>query len=245
MFWIPNKLLEIFWVLALIGVISYSIYTKWYDSLSSGEFWVLLFVLLVQIKHIIPESIKSYIIYTCNKIFSGKFFDVKLDYTIRFSSEIKENNWIYLLLEDKLRWETKTFIKSADGLFLFGEWMKIRYQNDIEDNEQYLHISIFNNQYTISSLEKDLHYYQRILWIIKDSIQVKDQSISSSIEVNSFYTPEYLLKRYSKWYDQLEVKIEDHILIKRNSDHEVLRIESWWNIDDFTDALKKYIKLAL
>lgn len=245
MFWIPNKLLEIFWVLSLIGVISYSIYTKWYDSFSSGEFWVLLFVLLVQIKYIIPESVKSYIIYTCNKIFSGKFFDVKLDYTINFSSEIKDQNGIFLLLEEKLRSENKAFIKSADGLFIFDGRMKIRYENNIENDEQYLHISISNNQYAIASLEKDLHYYKRIFWIIKDSIQVKDQSISSSIEVNSFYTPEYLLKRYSKGYDQLEVKIEDHILIKRNADHEVLRIESWWNIDDFTDALKKYIKLAL
>lgn len=245
MFWIPSKLVDILWVLSLICVLSYSLYNKWTESFTSGEFWVLSFVLFIQVKHIIPENIKSYIIYTYNKVFSGKYFDVNLQYSITFSSEVKNRNDIFLLLENKLKWEGRKFIKSSDWNFIFGEEMKIRYENDIENNEQYLHINISSDKYTISSLERDLHYYKKIFWIIKDSLQIKNQSISSTIKVDSFYTPEYLLKRYSKWYDQLEVKIENNISIKRNIDHELLCIDSWWNIDDFTDKLKKYIKLTL
>lgn len=247
MFWINAKVFEFIWVISLIWVISYSFYDKWYTSFSSWEFWVLSFVLLLQIKHVIPEKIKSMFFYFLYKNSSWKFFDFQLLYSFDFNFSNTDSNDIFLKLEEILKNENKNFRKNWDNLFLFWDYLKIKYSFDRENQIQNLSLNLKNDKYTIKSLELDLNYYKKIFWIIKDNLWwALNQSISSIIKINSFYTPDYLLRKYSKWYNNLEVKIEDMITLKRLlNNEEQLSITSSNNLDDLTDKLKQYIKLTL
>lgn len=246
MFWISNKILEVFWVIGLIWVISYNFYEKWIWAFSSWEFWVLFLVLIVQIKHIIPEKWKSFYFYIYNKKFTWIYFDFNLAYSFDFNNKLNTSSEIFTKIEDLLRSENKIFRKEETNLFIFWEYLKIKYTYDEELDKQWLVINLKNDKYTIDSLEKDLSYYKRIFWILKDNLWwATNQSISSNIKINKFYSPDYLLKKYSKWYNQLEVKIEEAIMLKRKINEEELIIKSSSNLDDITNKLKNYIKLTL
>jgi hypothetical protein len=148
-------------------------------------------------------------------------------------------------LEEILKEQWKNFRKS-DNLFLFWDYLKIKYEYDPESEIQNLSFVLENDKYTIDSLETDLWYYKKIFSLIKDNIwTIANQSLSSNIKINKFYTPEYLFKKYSEWYSSLEVKMEDNIILKRNLDKEELNIRAWANLEDITDTLKSYIKLTL
>jgi len=243
MFWISNKKMEILWVLALFFVIIYSFIDKWKVSFWSWEFWVLLFVLIIQIKHIIPEKLKSLCFYFYNKVISWKYFDFNLDYSFNVNSQFTNVDEIYLKLEKILNNENKTFTRN-NSTFKFWDYLEIVYENNNDNN--ILKFNLKNDKYTIESLEKDLDYYNNIFTKIKDNLWWADkQSLSSKIKINKFYTPEYLLKKYSNWYNQLEVKINNQIILKRKLDKEELIIKSSNNLLDITDKLKNYIKLTL
>lgn len=246
MFWLKGRAMDILGVIALIGVISYGFYDNWKSSFSSWEFWILGFILIIQIKHIIPEKWKSYWYYIYNKKIIWLYFNFNLSYSFDFNNESKTSNEIFLIIEDLLRGENKVFRKVDTNLFIFWEYLNIKYTYDEDLNKQWLVINLKNDKYTIDSLEKDLSYYKKIFWILKDNLWwAINQSISSNIKINKFYSPEYLLKKYSKWYNQLEVKIEESIMLKRKINEEELIIKSSSNLDDITNKLKNYIKLTL
>lgn len=245
MFWITNRRMEVIGVLWLIWVIGFNIYDEKWEVLSSWEFWVLWIILLLQIWSIIPEKIKSTWLYLYNKKFSGKYFNFELHYSFDFQVDKKEKKDIFLLLEEILKTEEKTFIISSWN-FVFSDFLKIEYSYSQEDDKQMLCFELKNTNYTIDSLEKDLIYYSRIFSMIKDWLwRIENQSISSKININRFYTPEYMFKKYSKWYTNLEVAIDNAILLKRVNWEEELSIRTWNNLDDINDKLKKYIKLTL
>jgi hypothetical protein len=60
-------------------------------------------MLIIQIRHVIPEKWKSSYLYFYNKKISGKYFNFKLQYSFDFNYEEIDSNKIFLKLEEILK----------------------------------------------------------------------------------------------------------------------------------------------
>jgi len=253
---IKNILFKWLWLASLLTVII----INWFNIQSifglnvskSTELWMLIYVFIWTIlSDFIPVKFKNWLYYYWNKIkfFGRRTFVFKFRYNIELGSDFSSSSWN--LIETKLRsktpeWKTFSFSKGNssnnehiylnDLIIWFRQW----------DNGKFgeITLSLEKDNYSLSDLEKDLLFFLQIINAIKEPFTITWTSVSFEINVNKFYTPSYLVEKYSIDQKNLQIKIDNKIIFKKDKDYELLTI-NWNDIDEAAKHLKNYLRLSL
>lgn len=239
---IPKVL--VIWVLAFVLWLNYS---DAQELPKEPDFYLLGLVLIYNILESVPEAFKNKLYYTFYKYWLGwrkvfiyemkNFSVIDIDTDVSYKAIEKE-------LRDKLKDDYKDLIIDKSNLYIYNNTLEIEISIDAEEQKKIISYSILKDNYNIDTLEKDIIRYTHVISIISKLYTPKEQRITYSLKNNSYYTPDYKLKKYSKVKKPISIEIWDSINFRKDWKEESITLSG----DDITTLnknLKKYITLTL